>query len=681
MQKRNWTLNPGRLLAVLLIAIVAVGALAACGGAEPAAPAEEAPAAEGAAADSGEAMADDGVSSNQAPALQEMVRNGDLPPLAERLPVNPAVVVPVDGIGQYGGTWNTALVGGSDTAWLVRTVSYIHPMGWTPQWDGVVPNAVEDVIASDDASEYTFIFREGQKWSDGAPFTAHDLAFWWNDQILNPDLSPGGTPGWMRAGEADAIFEAVDDHTLKITFDAPNGLFLQNLATPSGSIFTRVPMHYCSQFHADHNTENLDALIAENNANDWVHLYQMKCSSVPGTPSDSRWFNGDLPTLMPWRVAVAYGEGSQMILERNPYYWKVDTEGNQLPYIDRVVYDILEDREVLLLKVLNGEIDMMSRHFNTNDNKAVIADNREAGEYEFFETRSIGNTTGFHFNLTHKDARMREIFNDKNFRIAMSHCLNRQEIIDVLYIGQGEPMQSAIPKDMAEFYDEEWYSLYTEFDQDLAHQYLADAGMTERDEDGYFLGPDGEPFSFVVQATEAFGFHDRAEMAVNQWQDCGVNAQLSIIDRTLLYQRKDANEHDVHVWGAGTGPQIFLDPRHFFPFSAESTFAQSWVTWRTNPSGAGAMTQPEEPPDIVKHQMDLYAQILSSGDQAVQNELMKEILAIAKDQFYVIGTSSSPPGYGIVKNNFHNVPTSMPGSWQYPTPAPTQPEQYWISGE
>ena len=238
MQQSQPTRKSLRILVVMLMAVLAIGILAACGGGEAAAPVEE-----GAAADSGgqEAMAeaDDGVSPNQAPMLQEMVRVGDLPPLAERLPVEPAVVVPVESIGQYGGTWNTALVGGSDTSWLVRAVSYIHLMGWTPQWDGLVPNAAQDVIPNDDASEYTFIFREGMKWSDGAPFTAHDLAFRWNDQILNPDLSPGGTPGWMRAGEADATFEAVDDYTLKITFDAPNGLFLQNLATPGGSISTR----------------------------------------------------------------------------------------------------------------------------------------------------------------------------------------------------------------------------------------------------------------------------------------------------------------------------------------------------------------------------------------------------------------------------------------------------------
>ena len=130
--------------------------------------------------------------------------------------------------------------------------------------------------------------------------------------------------------------------------------------------------------------------------------------------------------------------------------------------------------------------------------------------------------------------------------------------------------------------------------------------------------------------------------------------------------------------GAGGGPEVFLDPRHFLPVTSESTYAMAWYTWFVNPTGTGALVPPEEPPDAVKRQMELYTQIKATGDQAEQVRLMKEILEIAKDQFYVIGVSSSPPGYGIVKQNFHNVPTLMPGSWQYPDPAPTNPEQYWI---
>lgn len=665
----------------LFALLIVTSLLAACAGAgTTSAP----PAADEATAPSSEEGTDDSMAAAdtdqmEAPMLAEMVASGDLPPLAERLPAEPLVIEPVESLGKYGGIWRQALVGGQDNAWLTRTISYEHLVRWTRQWTGIEPNIAKSFEGNAEGTEYTFELREGMKWSDGAPFSADDLLFWYEDIIGSDYENAHNIPSWLTSGGEPVVVEKIDDYTVVFKFAEPNGLFLQNIATPSGAELTRWPKHYCSQFHPDYNADNIDALIAEADANDWVNLMELKCGGVSGTPYDARWYNADLPTLMAWDITKSYADGStQVVAERNPYYWKVDTEGRQLPYIDRAVYDILEDREVLLLKVLNGEIDMMSRHFNTNDNKAVLADNMDAGDFTFFETIGGGNTTGFHFNLNHKDERMREIFQDKNFRIAMSHCINRQEIIDVLYVGQGEPMNSAVGKEVPALYDEEMYELYTEYDVELAHEYLAEAGMTEQDGEGYFLGPDGEPFSFVVQATDSFGFSDRAEMVTNQWRACGINAQLQVIDRSLLYTRKDSNEHDVHVWGAGAGASIFLDPRHLFPYSAESTFAQAWVTWYTNPTGEGALTPPEEPPDVVKQQMELYDQIKATGDLDRQNELMREIIEIAKDQFYVIGISSSPPGYGVVRNNFKNVPMSMPGSWQYPTPAPTNPEQYWI---
>jgi peptide/nickel transport system substrate-binding protein len=615
---------------------------------------------------------------NEAPMLAELVQAGELPPVDERLPEEPMVVQPVDRIGKYGGTWHTALVGGQDTAWLRRTISYDYLMRWDPQWTQPIPNIAKSVDVNEDGSEFTFHLREGMKWSDGAPFTADDIAFWWDDVVMNADLTPAGPPQYMKVGGEVGLVEKIDDYTVVFKFPVPNGLFLQHLATPDGWLPTRYPKHYLEQFHVKYNPDGIEALVAEAGATDWVNLFQTKGHSVPGAPVEPVFQNPDMPTLWAWKFTTPYGEGAQVVAERNPYYWKVDTEGNQLPYIDKVVFDILEDREVLLLKVLNGEIDMMSRHFNTNDNKAVLADNREAGEYNFFETVSGGGTIGFHFNLTHQDPRMREIFQNKDFRIAMSHALNRQEIIDVLLIGQGEPMQNAMCKDFPELYDEEMYTMYTEYDPELAVEYLAKAGITEKGPDGFYLGPDGEPLTFVIQTTESFGHADMAEMAVQQWRDFGINAELRVMDRSLLYARKDANEHDVHVWGSGGCSEVFLDPRHFIPFSQESTFAQAWVTWYNNPSGAGAETPPEEPPDIVKKQLELYDQIKATGDRDKQIELMKEIIAIAKDQFYVIGISSEPPGYGVVKTNFHNVPASMPNSWQYPNPAPTSPEQYFF---
>ncbi|MEZ4664633.1 MAG: ABC transporter substrate-binding protein [Caldilineaceae bacterium] len=208
-------------------------------------------------------------------------------------------------------------------------------------------------------------------------------------------------PSWLTSGGEPVAVEKIDDYTVKFIFAEPNGLF-QNLATPPVRHHKLAQALLLSQFHPD-TAEDIDGLIAENNATDWVNLMELKCGGVSGTPYEARWYNADLPTLMAWDITKSYLDNStQLVAERNPYYWKVDTAGRQLPYIDRVVYDILEDREVLLLKVLNGEIDMMSRHFNTNDNKAVLADSMEAGEFNFFQTVESGNTTGFMFNLTHK---------------------------------------------------------------------------------------------------------------------------------------------------------------------------------------------------------------------------------------------------------------------------------------
>jgi peptide/nickel transport system substrate-binding protein len=518
------------------------------------------------------------------------------------------------------------------------------------------------------------------KWSDGEPFTANDIVFWGEDILTNDEYEAvHPVPGWLQAGGEPPVVEKIDDYTVIFKFKEPNGLFLQNLATPSGEVPTRWPKHYAMQFHPKYNPENLDALIQEANATDWVNLIDLKAGGVPGTPYDALWFNSELPTLTAWDITASYGDAAtQVVAERNPYYWKVDTAGRQLPYIDQVRYDILENREVLLLKVLNGEIDMMSRHFNTNDNKAVLADSMEAGGYQFFETIGSGNTLGLMFNLNHKNPRLREIFQNKDFRIAMSHAINRQEIIDLIFVGQGEPMNNAMGKTAGELYDEEMYTMYTEYDPELAVEYPAKAGITEKGADGFYLGPDGEPLSFGVQTTEAFGHNTIAEVVVKQWQTFGINAQLNVMDRSLLYTRKDSGEHDVHVWGAGGGPEVYLDPRHFLPAHSESAFAMAWYNWYVNPTGEGALVPPEEPPTEVKHQLELYDQIKTTGDQAKQVELMKEVLTIAKDQFYVIGISSSPPGYGIVKSNFHNVPMSMIDSWQYPTPAPTNPEQYWM---
>lgn len=305
----------------------------------------------------------------QAPVLDGQ----ELPPVADRLPQNPMVVAPLESIGRYGGLWRTGMVGGADAAWLEKIVGNDNLVRWTAEWDEIIPNVAESFEMSDDARRCTFTLRAGHRWSDGEPYTTEDVRFYAEAVYRNPELTLGlGINPWT--------VEIIDEQTFTIVFENPEGLFLQNLASPNGTSWTRYPAHYLKQFHVDYNTENLDQFIEENGAQDWVELFQMKGGQVLGTPVNAQWTNPELPRLHAWKIETAYGEGTQVTFSRNPYYFKVDPEGNQLPYIDDVRFDIFQNNEVLLLRATSGEIDFHARHINTNTNKPVLAENREAGD-------------------------------------------------------------------------------------------------------------------------------------------------------------------------------------------------------------------------------------------------------------------------------------------------------------
>ena len=377
-----------------------------------------------------------------------------------------------------------------------------------------------------------------------------------------------------------------------------------------------------------------------------------------------------------WRLTSTYGGGTgRVVAERNPYYFKTDPEGNQLPYIDRMIFDQLEDKETLLLQVLNGDIDMMARHFNSAANRPIVYDNREAGDYYAYGVvGEDANMTALAINLTHLDPVKREIFQNKDFRIGLSHAINRQEIVDIVYLGRGEPRQIA-PQADSPFYDEEFADQYTEYSVDLANEHLDKAGYTERDGEGYRLGPDGNRISIIVEAGDLFGrgWPDVLELIQGYWEAVGIDMEIRIIDRSLLVSRKVNSEHDATIWGAGGGLDVYLTPIWYFPSDpVESAFAPLWTKWYFDPETG------EEPPEAAKKQMELFDQIKATGDLDRQAELMAELLAIAKEEFYVMGINSNPGGYGIAKNYFRNVPPTSTGSWKFPWPAPINTTLFFI---
>lgn len=611
---------------------------------------------------------------NEAPQLAERVSAGELPPVEERLPDNPLVVPVVERIGTYGGTWRTVLLGASDANHIRRTIGYEGLLRWTPDWSDIVPNVAESYEANEDATEFTFHLREGMRWSDGHPFTAHDIMFWYEAVVMNEELTPA-PPTWFTTGEDNVpgTVEVIDDTTVVFRFEQPNGLFLLEMAGGFGVIPVSYPRHYMEQFHIDYNPDGIDALVQQAGVNTWVDLFQIRGNSPDYTVE--HWQDPNRPMLNAWVPTSPYA-GTRFTAQRNPYYWKVDEEGNQLPYIDSVVYDIVEDAELILLRVANGEIDFLDRHIADPSYRAVLFDNQERGDYRFIEGPSaFMNTLVVPFNLTHRDPVKREIFQNKDFRVALSHAINRQEIIDLVFIGQGEPWQAA-PQADTPYFHERLATQYLEYDPELANEIL-DRHYPERDAQGFRLGPDGNRITIIGEAAVGSQTHvDTLGVIQEHWRAVGIDLQVRPIDRSLLWQRIEANDVDVSVWdGDGGGLEALIRPRYYFPSELASAQAPAWAAWYINPT----LEIAEEPEEPERRQMELYEQLRATGDLDEQSELMLEILEIAADRFAVIGVSTRPLAVGIARNNLRNVPDSIPQTGGfYPNPAPANPFQWFF---
>ena len=616
------------------------------------------------------------VAAGEAPMLKSMVDAGTLPPLEQRLPENPLVVTPVEQVGTYGGNWRSALVGGNDEPWIYRTATYENLMRWSPDWSQVVPNIAESVDVNDNSTEFTFHLRKGMKWSDGEPFTSADIEFWYKALFSNDQFTPSPTEPFINSDGSRVALEVIDETTFKFKFANPKGLFLQYLATarPLDIAAVQYPRHYLEKFHPDFNPKVADEIAAAGQT-DWVGLMVAKADFTANT---------EVPTLNPWVFTQGYGEGSatRALAQRNPYYWKVDTEGNQLPYIDTLTMDVLSDPQVLVTKTLAGEIDFQDRSLATNANKPVLYEGRAQGNFEFIdETPSTPNLMVMLLNLNHKDPVTRGIFQDKNFRIGLSYATDRQEVLDVVWLGQGEVAQTS-PLPGSPYYNEKLAKQYTEYDVAKANEYL-DKVLPNKGSDGMRQRPDGSPFVLIYAYSAANTvFGDALELIAQQWAKVGIQMTPTPMDRTLIATRQDAGELEGVAWerGGGAGQEVVLDPRWWFPSNADSYYwAPAWTAYFLDVDPATAQVKPEQPSEPALKQMELYGQLQAAADPKEQVRLMNEILDIAADEFWTMGIAWPSNGYGVKKATFRNVPASMPGSWIYPTPGPSNPEQYYIA--
>ncbi len=635
--------------------------LAACGGGD--APAAEAPDAEApAASDSGDAMP--ASQYNEAPMLADMVANGDIPPVDERLPANPMVIQPLNEVGQYGGTWRRIGVGPGDAGIFRYRLMYPQLVRYNTDGSDIGPNLAESWEVSDDGTTYTFHLREGVKWSDGTPHSSGDFMFWYDDVLGDEDLAPS-FPVWLTVGGEPVVMDAPDDLTIRFTFPGAHGIFMTLMAGANGASMTWYPKHYMSQFHRNYtDEEELNALAQENEFEFWHQYFNNRL-----TPR----LNTDVPCLFAWRFTKITPE-VPVVLERNPYYWKVDTAGNQLPYIDKVSTDIVEDSEVLNLRAVAGDIDMQHRHI-LMENFSLFKENEEVGNYEILLWK-YGETSDavISFNLCHPDPVLHEIFNDKRFRFAMSHAMNRDEVIEAVYLGLGEPGQPS-PLATSPLYDEAQAKNALEYNPDLANSMLDEMGLTETNSDGIRLRPDGDPLSIVFNYAPVFGsWQSIGELMQKYMDDVGVQLSLKEEARPLWSQRVQASEHDMTVWTGSAEFNPLIDPRHFLPFSQGSSHHVACHALWYNSGGANGV----EPTGDLRTTIDLYEAIKATPDVDEHKRLFQQILDLNRENLWTFSMAVGLPAPVVVSKNMGNVPREGVSSWHLQTPGSTVPEQYYL---
>lgn len=613
---------------------------------------------------------------NEAPQIAEMVANGELPPVEDRLPPEPVVVEPLERVGEYGGILRTVMVG--NRAFQVR--SAYGPEGLLRvgrDHQTIQPNLARDWEWSEDGLTLTIYLVEGIKWSDGEPFDANGFAYWWNNDILNEELNPT-PPTWLSPGGELAEFNLIDDYTFSWTFAVPHPTIILDLAHAQGvNMIPATADHYLQQFHADFaDPDELAAKMEEGEFEFWYELYGNRRGDASyGMPRQ----HVEMPTVMAYKLKSPL-QDNLWVLERNPYYWKVDTAGNQLPYIDEVVVTNAESAEVANAMIATGEINFSNGFVTSLDNFPLYAENAEENHYEIRLFRTTeGSALILQPNHTVPDLVLREIFNDVRFKQALSHALDRDTINNVVFQGLGTPAQMHVIE-ASKFYVEEYANAFTEYNVDLANQLLDEMGLTERDSSGFRLRPDGERLTINLEhAAVKPTYTPLSELLVDMWGLVGIEVNVRVIGDDILEPRILGNEIEFGMWHGDKSSDVLFPtrPDWFVSFQSgwEHPWDSAWALWYDTNGAEG-----EEPPQEIQYVHETWEQMKQTVDEEEFIRLGQEILRMQAENLWTIGTVGNVPEPMIIGSNLMNYPQEGYVGFDFLGTYPYHAEQLFFEG-
>ncbi len=576
---------------------------------------------------------------NEAPALAELVASGALPPVEDRLPVNPLILQVLEETGQYGGIIRRGFKGVSDGTGPWKMV--VQFMVFYTYDLALRPNIAESWESNEDASEWTFHLREGMNWSDGTPYTADAFTWWWEYRQNNKDIQTSPSV-WMTTGseKTPAVLTAPDDYTVVFSFADPNPLFIYQIAQYECGL----PGHYLAQYHMDltDDQDALQAMVTEKGYETWVDVF---------TEKETFRLNNECPTIYAWTGTDTTLQDEIFILERNPYFWQVDVDGNQLPYIDKLQHRLFETTDVFNMWILNGEIDFQARHVSVAD-WVLLKESEAAGGYKVHYAADDATWTLFP-NQTTPDPDVRAFLDDKNVRKALSYAMNREEINELVFDGLYTPRQFSPPSASPQYY-EPLTNAYIEYDPDMANQLLDEAGYTAKDAEGYRLTLDGsKTLSFVIESSDT-GHDDEMEMMTTYLTAVGVKCSYNIPERSLVEEHCSSNQIQIRYTLASRAMLPLVDPAFFLGLAIDKCFGAAWKLWYDDPTGPLA----EEPPadGFAKEMWALWEEIKVEPEAAQQTAKFLDILDIAREELPYIGIVGVGPAPIIVRNGLRNLP-------------------------
>ena len=586
--------------------------------------------------------------------LSGRVASGQLPPVMDRIPQVPLVVdLPAKGrqTGSQGGTLRTMVSRSKDIRQMVvfgysRLLIYDQNYSLTP-----------DILAAVEIEEerkFTLRLRAGHRWSDGHPFTSADFRYWWEDVTNNSDLAPSGPPQFLRVNGELPVVTFPDELTVVYEWTKSNPYFLSLLAQARPPFIFR-PAHYLKQFHIDYaDGDQLEQQVLALKVRSWYSLHNKLDNMY-------RFNNPDLPTLQPW-VASPGSSKNRPVFERNPYYHRIDSNGVQLPYIDKVEMSIV-GAGLIAAKSNAGEADLQARGLDFNDVSILKKGELDGGNYRVqLWSNGSASQIAIYPNLNYVDPVWRTVLRDVRFRRALSLGIDRRMINRALYFGLG--VQGGMSSlSVSPLYDEKKQMAWSAFDTEQANQLLDNIGLTDRQGDGIRLLPDGRPLRLIVEtAGERQEVENALQIVADTWREIGVEMVMRPLDRDILRMHVNAGKSMAAVWfGWDNGiPTVDTSPDYLAPMHQEFFAWPKWGQYHQTGGEAG------EAPDIeaAKKLLDYAEQWVDAGSNNEREKIWQHMLEIHADQLFGIGIVAETPQPVVISKRLKNVPEKAIWAWQ-----------------